>query len=251
MAKMIVKGTDLHARYRQHRANGKNGLLVCLAGAAAFLLSGLLTSGIRELFMMLAVLCGLVFLGGFVYAAYHYTEASVLQSGLEGERTATEIVSQLSDSYTVFRNLTMAYEDRSAEADLVIVGPSGVYIIEVKNHNGTIRGDVEERNWTQYKVGRGGTPYQNTMYSPIKQVRTHVHLLAGILRDAGLPLYVNSGVLFANPETEVTLVGQMDRTPVFAVGADGTEELLRYLTRQSRVLSPDACQRVTALLMQL
>ncbi len=241
MAQIIRKGFDLEKKYHTHRKRAIIGLLVGAAGLIAATVCGVIFSAALSRLTLLPML---VFVGGCLMASVEWREATIVRTGLIGERAATGVVSRLPDTYTVFTGLQVAYEDKQCELDLTVVGPSGVFVIEVKNHNGTIRGDREAHNWKQFKVGRKGTPYQKTLHSPIRQVRTHVYCLAGILEMRDIRVFVKDGVFFANPATVVELAGNSTRTPVFVAREDGGRELLRYLLQGDGQLSPELCARV-------
>ena len=88
-----------------------------------------------------------------------HTNMDILVSGINGERIAAKVLAALPDSYTVFQDVEVTYDGKVSEIDNIVVGKSGVFIVEVKNHNGNITGDCEDTYWIQHKVGRGGTPY--------------------------------------------------------------------------------------------
>ena len=245
MATVIQKGDGLKEKYLAHRKRGKIGLLVMAVGFAATALCVLVHIPVISYLTML------VFLGGGMFAAREWREATIVGVGLSGEQMAVSLVRRLPDTYTVFRNLTVEYEGKTSEMDLVVVGPSGVFVIEVKNHNGTIRGSREAKMWTQHKVGQGGTPYHSRLYSPVKQVRTHVYCLAGILEMADIRVFVRDGVFFTNPDTRVELMGTSTRTPVFVASEDGARELYGYLLHDDGRFNPELCGRVVERLKAL
>ncbi|MBQ8684419.1 MAG: NERD domain-containing protein [Clostridia bacterium] len=252
MAKVVKKSNGLEERYQHHKDRAKKRLLTGACFLPVFLLCFGLQSALRLPF--LPVVAFLAAAGGvvaFLLFAYEYNRATILGCGIAGEQAVEEVLSALPDTYTVYRNVAVAYRDKSAELDTAIVGPTGVFVIEVKNLNGDVRGDHEEKYWTQHKIGQKGTPYQKQIYSPVKQVRTHVFCLAGILQAAGADVFVQDGVFFSNPEVEVHLTGQTGRTPVFVYGQNGTAELLRYITQRSATLPEPLCQRINAVMEAL
>lgn len=137
-----------------------------------------------------------------------YINTDILVSGISGERIATDVLSALPDSYTVFQNVIVPYGEKKSEIDNIVVGKSGVFIIEVKNHNGYIEGNLEDTYWTQHKVGRGGTCYENDMYNPVKQVGTHIYRLANYLRNRGVNTYIEGMVYFVNDACRLSLTGK-------------------------------------------
>lgn len=163
------------------------------------------------IFIPLTVCVGLILLIAvlvcFCVSASGYIDTDILVSGISGERSATDVLSTLPDSYIVFQNVIVSYNGKESEIDNIVVGKSGVFIIEVKNHNGYIVGDLEDTYWIQHKVGRGGTPYTNEIYNPVRQVRKHIYCLANYLRSKGTNTYIEGMVYFVNDACRLRLAG--------------------------------------------
>ena len=81
------------------------------------------------------------------------------RAGLAGEVATANFIAKFPDSFSGFQNLNVTYEGKKSELDMVVVGPTGVYIIETKNHNGHIQGNFESHDWVQFKTGRAGGQY--------------------------------------------------------------------------------------------
>ncbi len=76
----------------------------------------------------------------------HRLEYQNYQAGREGEDSVVERMQEkLDDNWTIFRNLVLP--GAHGDADIVLVGPSEVWLIEVKAHKGNFRlnGGVLER----------------------------------------------------------------------------------------------------------
>ncbi len=67
----------------------------------------------------------------------------------------------------------------SSQLDLVLIHGSGIYVIEAKNYNCVIRGNVEDNQWSA--TYGNGKSYD--MYNPILQNANHIKLLEGVLKD--------------------------------------------------------------------
>lgn len=155
-----------------------------------------------------------------------FRKYSSLKSGIEGESAATNALSSLPSSYEVFSTVQIPTKNKLAEIDNIVVGENGIFVIEVKNHNGTIVGSEEDRSWTQHKVGQKGGEYSSKMNNPVKQVRWQVHQLAEYLRKNGVNLWIEGAVYFSNPR--VSLRVSTNRTPVFT----SSQALNRYIMNQ-------------------
>ena len=174
--------------------------------------------------------CFMGFAGGGVYMALHSQKIDKLKSGVEGEESTVDFLTSLPESYNIVSNAIVTLEGRQGEIDNVVIGPNGVFVIETKNRNGNITGSHLDNKLTQYKVGRGGTPYTNEFYNPIKQVSTHVYLLSNMLKQAGINIWVQGVVYFSNPNADVNVDFEYKKIPVFSYSDDGEREMYSYIT---------------------
>lgn len=243
---------DLEQRKKEFWRKGlRRTVLIIIVGSAISLLAG----GLRMMrietafaYMIMAAVVSLLL------PLFQITglarEQEVLAAGIEGESDMAELLSCLPDSYCVYRDLTIPYDGKTSEVDTIVVGPTGVFVIEVKNHRGRICGDAADKDWIQHKVGRGGTPYQKTFYSPLKQVGTHVYRVAGLLRKSGIGVYVIGLVYFANEEADVQITGGGE-TEVYAnngTGAGDSTQLLQRITRGRVLLTDMEIKRICGIL---
>lgn len=253
MAKIIRKGKDLEKDYLCLNRKFKTRLTI----AISFMASGMLVAPAlflllsSPIFMILPFFCWVVAVVFFILASAVKSELDILAAGINGENLANRCVSLLPDSYTAFRNLTVTYDGKSSELDIVVVGPTGIFVVETKALNGTICGDVNNSQWVQQKVGRGGTPYSKSFYSPIKQVNTHVYRLANNLRSGGIRTYVNAIVYFSNVETSFCLTGVSEKTPVFNAQNNGANQMLNYIVNREKILTQQECEKIVDVIIKL
>lgn len=140
-----------------------------------------------------------------VLASYYVRRGIIFSFGAKGENLGLTEALNLPEGYHVFTNVTISYQNYSQETDLIIVGMKGVYIVEVKNHNGKIVGDAEANQWMQHKVGRGGGRYSKKMNNPVKQVKGQVYKLSKFLKEQGINVWVEGIILFTNSEVIVDI----------------------------------------------
>lgn len=126
-----------------------------------------------------------------------------LRSGVEGERYALSLARQLSRACHVFVNKYIPYDGRWSETDLILVGPGGVAIVEVKNWSGVVEGDVGDEQISRSN-GR-------THYNPVRQVGTHVYRLKHYLQSKGVNVWVVPCVVFVHPKVRLNITGASDR----------------------------------------
>lgn len=95
----------------------------------------------------LAVLFGIILLFFFLKTFFESQEVAVDKwaSGHAGENEAEKYLRRFPDTYTVFRDVWLGGK---GNIDFVVVGPNGVFVVEVKNHAGAIGfdGSVLTRN---------------------------------------------------------------------------------------------------------
>jgi len=140
-----------------------------------------------------------------VLAAYFIKRGAIFRFGAKGELSGLTQALHLPEGYHVFTNVTISYQNYSQETDLIIVGMKGVYIVEVKNHNGKIIGDGEDSQWVQHKIGRGGGRYSKKINNPVKQVKGQVYKLSKFLKENGINVWVEGIVLFTNNDVIVNV----------------------------------------------
>ena len=119
------------------------------------------------------------------------------KAGLRGEQQASELIGGvLRPGDRLFSNLVVNYRGKRTELDNVVVNGSGVFIIEVKNHSGTLEGGIDDFEWSKYHVSAGGVTYKKTVKNPIRQVKRQIFILAGYLRESDINVYIRGYVLF-------------------------------------------------------
>ena len=250
MAQIVKKDNALEKKYRTSRAVAIAAGIVCAALLTAFATTGGAGATVGSVGVTPIILLVCFAVSGVV-GGHMMEQARILQMGIEGESVTANVVKTLPNNYIGFQNVVLQHEKGTSELDMVVVGPTGVFVIETKNLNGTVVGNYEGREWVQKKHGRGGTPYSKGLYSPVKQVRTHVHHLAEFLGKNGINTYIKSAVYFANPDAVVQMLGTPAGTPVFSALTGGVSELRGYLTAaDSHTLTHEQVTRIAALLNQ-
>lgn len=172
-----------------------------------------------------------------------WKRANIYAAGVSGEYTLLHVLEALPDSWHLFSNVKLTWKDKTCEMDMVAVGPTGVFVIENKNQKGTIWADSESRNWNRLKNGR-----RDSFYSPVRQVKTHVYVLANVLRSQGLRIYVEGAVFFSHPQAVVEGAEKFSDIPVFCLSAEGDKALLSHLKNRQQTLTPAQIQSLCKLL---
>ena len=110
--------------------------------------------------------------------------------------------------YVILQNL--ALPTAGGDIDHVVVGPTGVFVLETKHLAGLIR--YGPAGWQRTKVGRRGQAYDVHMDDPLAQVRRNTRALRQYLErlDSGLcartRLWITEMIVFSHPEAQLTLL---------------------------------------------
>ncbi len=123
--------------------------------------------------------------------------------GQEGEDNVLQSVSQALDgNWHVFRNVRL-YGRHKGDLDLVLVGPPGIWVLEVKNFNG------EYRNIGDGWELRKGKTWKKALVNPSRQANNNSLNLKNFLKAENINTYVNPIVVWANPESPLTVENPM------------------------------------------
>lgn len=151
-------------------------------------------------------------------------EEAILRAGLEGEEALHSILTHLPDCCHVYTNVNIPWRDRhgnskNSETDVIVVSPSGIFIVEAKNYQGRICGKVSDENLIHEKYRGEKLISQKEFYNPVKQVKTHARALSCYLKEHGLTYNVKTCVFFSNEDVELEIEGGTDSCsdcPVYA-----------------------------------
>lgn len=132
-------------------------------------------------------------------------EEAKLAAGAAGERLVADALARvLDDEWTLFRG----YRNRRGEIDHVLLGPRGLFAIEVKNHNARI--DVHGDQWRSTKYDRYGNPVglrqemsDGRGRSPSIQLSEPASQLAGFLRSRGQAVPVERVVVLTHDRAQL------------------------------------------------
>lgn len=114
--------------------------------------------------------------------------------GEAGEDKTVEVILQALDgNWKLFRNLTLPGRNK-ADLDLVLVGPPGIWVLEVKNLSG------EYRNVGEAWEFRSGKRWKPAFVNPSRQALNSAVRLANFLKADNLNVFVNPVVVWANSD---------------------------------------------------
>ena len=126
--------------------------------------------------------------------------------GEDGEDRVAELILQALDgNWHLFRNISLPGRNKG-DFDFVLVGPPGVWVLEVKNFRGEYR-NIGDR-W-EYKKGKN---WKTASSNPSQQAQKNALRLANFLKADGLNVFVNAVVVWANQESPLFI-----ENPVVAI----------------------------------
>jgi hypothetical protein len=132
-------------------------------------------------------------------------EEGKLAAGVAGESfVAGELGRALDDEWILLRG----YRNRGGEIDLVLLGPRGLFAIEVKNQNG--RSDCHGDQWWSARYDKYGNQVEARREmsdrrgrSPSVQLNEPATLLEGFLASRGHPVTIGRVVALVHPRSQL------------------------------------------------
>jgi len=177
---------------------------------------------------------------GFLFKEYAISAARagdpIARAGALGELAVLDELKRLPDDYIILNQVLLPDRHSSTgyrEIDYVVIGPTGVFVLEAKSYNGFLSGAENDQEWTMLKVGRGGMPYTSSCRNPVRQLRVYIRLLSEALKVRGVRVWLNGVVVLAK-DNDLSLID------VHSVGVVQVSALVDYLTafKGQRVKDP-------------
>jgi len=189
---------------------------------------------------IMAAIAIVVLLGPHVLFKRIDQSIEAYRRGEEGEEKVIERARQALDgTWSLFRNIVLPGR-RLADLDIVLVGPPGVWALEVKALAGKYKnvGDA----WGY----RAGNRWKRMSKNPTRQARNGAIALAEFLRADGIKTYVSPALAWANEEGQIFV--QDPIVPVWTI--DRLEDELGNLSNGQR-LEATAQERIIEKLTRL
>lgn len=153
-------------------------------------------------------------------------------AGVEGEATVLQRLEQLPGDFLLLNRVRLPdamLTNRERELDFIVAGPTGLWVIEVKNTPGHVRVQPNEKHWPlARRAGCGSRPSWNAMPNPIPQVREQVAALERWLLQHGVTERATPVVVLAHPEVALS---DADRSEVPILVRD---QVATHLARAAR-----------------
>ncbi len=121
------------------------------------------------------------------------------RKGEEGENKVVEIMARTLDgNWSLFRNILLPGRKKT-DLDAVLVGPSGIWVLEVKTFTGTYRNVGE--HW-EYRIGNN---WKQSSKSPSRQAKNNAVCLSEFFKADNISQWVTPVVIWANQESSLTI----------------------------------------------
>lgn len=166
-------------------------------------------------------------------------------AGVQGEEElVARLAGELSDDWQAFQG----YQNRRGEADLVLVGPPGVWLVEVKNRNARLYIDGDQ--WHYEKLDRFGNVVKSGAATDGsgrvwgRQASDVAHDLAGWLDKNHHRVGVRTAVMVVHERASVARM----RNPGVDLVSASPSELLLAMTTAPAELTPEVRRAIAALI---
>lgn len=218
--------------------------------AVTVVVVGLLTAGGAAVSTPLALFVAAIGAGVAFFVALpggSSVEAGAL-AGEEGEAAVLERLRTLPDDFTVFNRVRLPDPELPngwRELDFIVTGPTGLWVVEVKNTPGLVYVRRGERHWPlARRAGCGSRPNWNAMDNPVPQVLSQRRALQRWLLQNGISAEARGVVCLAHPEVAA------DDADAAEVPVRLRDELVPHLreaaTRPAPVVVTDALSKLVA-----
>jgi hypothetical protein len=159
--------------------------------------------------------------------------------GVEGELRTLQALEKLPDDCVLFNRVMLPDDwlpNGQRELDFIVVAPTGLFVVEVKNPPGRIHVDPDARYWPLVGRGCGGRPDWQAVANPLPQVKAQAEALERWLLRQGLNETVQAAVCFSRPEVV------LENTAASPIPVMVPEQLADWITRTGPAQSLEAGQ---------
>jgi hypothetical protein len=146
-----------------------------------------------------------------------------ITAGIAGEKIVSEFFMRALDKrWTVIEG----FLGGKGEIDFILIGPLGVFAIEVKSHNGVVSCNGDE--WTLTRPnGERLALKDNGGRSPSQQITETATWLENELRKVGHEVRIPKAIILAHPKARVESVANLNIDSLIMLGA--TEDFRKFL----------------------
>ncbi|ERJ12862.1 nuclease-related domain-containing protein [Haloplasma contractile] len=179
---------------------------------------------------------GLLITGFMIYeinkrAKVHKKEAKKYHIGYMGEKHVSKLLKRLPRSYNVINDLDLLINTERCQMDHLVIGPSGIYVIETKNYTGQLKGndydEVISQTFESSKI--------HYKKNPTHQIDRQMDLFKQLLYEHGYTIDVRGILFFANKHVKVEI--DSDIAAIFTIDQN-CQELSDYIKTNDSTNKP-------------
>ena len=135
---------------------------------------------------------------------YNYEQREIKTAGYRGEAIFNNIIRHILHSDDILlNNIRLDVDGKETEIDNLIINKNGIFIVEIKNYNGILYGDIDDYEWTKKKVSPGGNVFKKTVRNPIKQTKRQIYILSKYLKNNNIRIWIKGYTYFINQNSPV------------------------------------------------
>ncbi len=195
----------------------KNNLLLALCAVAVV---------VCAVFAFFSYGISIVFVPFFIVIIHKLNkQRGILKSGAEGEKRVLSLLSRLPNNFYVIPDVELVIGRKTAQIDYIIIGPTGIFVVESKNLKGKISGNAKDEMLLKTKLLKDGSFDTKKIYNPLLQVSTHSRLLLELLIKNKYYNEIAPCVYFSHPESDVNIKQIPSNVSVFCGKIEGNSLL--------------------------
>ena len=131
-------------------------------------------------------------------------QREIKSAGNRGEAYFNNMLkSILRNDDVLIKNACLNVNGKEAEIDSLIINNNGIFIVEVKNYNGMLYGDIDDFEWTKEKISPGGNVFYKQVKNPIKQIKRQTYILSQFLKENNIRIWISGYAYFVNGNSPV------------------------------------------------
>src|SRR5690625_1236600 len=173
--------------------------------------------------------------------------AAKLQKGYNGERRLDYYLRSLPSTFNIFSDVCLDVFDKQIQIDSLVVTPYSIFILEVKNYEGTLTFDTDQRQLIQTNKK------METAYTyPLNQTENLHYLFMQWLELHGLPgIPIHSLICIAEASTIIQVQGNSEHIVKFVVKVDEVplrlmkiEEKYKHIKKENNQLKNNITSKI-------
>lgn len=131
-------------------------------------------------------------------------QREIKSAGNRGEAYFNNMLkSILHNDDVLIKNACLNVNGKETEIDSLIINNNGIFIVEVKNYNGRLYGDIDDFEWTKEKISPGGNVFYKQVKNPIKQIKRQTYILSQFLKENNIRVWISGYAYFINGNSPV------------------------------------------------